>query len=126
MKARYYNIPIMNSEYHVRVYIGSIKSAVTLAREKYKWVKNLTIEEFEGCRGKAFNTLPDGHVFVVIDGDMEPHEIMGTLAHEASHAVDYIMCFTSITDDEFRGHSVGAIVREVMQHEWKRLEKRKK
>lgn len=102
-------IPILNDEYKVVVCWGSEKYVEKILKE-YHYPEYEPID-FANNRGKTYAHI---HCFPVIALREEPKkgEMIGTLAHEAFHAMDYI--FHSIGEnslDEAFGHSIGAIVR---------------
>jgi len=113
-------IPILNNEYAVIVCNGNLKElSKTLKRYHYpdysdKFVKEATDQR----RGATFY----GHrcyPIIWIDKYSPATDAVGTLAHEAVHAV--VSIFELIDErsyDEVFAHSVGAIVREVLD-EWK-------
>lgn len=112
-----HTIPILNSEYSVAVFIGTREECIKNAR-KYVGDKEL---EFTG-RGHAF--FREGHhPVIIVDSDMEPHDVIATLAHEASHAIQFIEDYVGITDTsgEFRGYGIGRILRTVCKDLFKTL-----
>jgi hypothetical protein len=113
-------IPILNHEYKVVVCWGDRK----LLR-KVMWAHHYDTDyhhigyledETENRRGVTFKQARCYPV-IWIDTNLPVHDAIGTLAHEATHAVDYI--FSDIDETTHQGevyaHSVGAIVRESLK-----------
>ncbi len=117
-----YKVQIYTDEYSVDVYIGSPKELDTHLKRTLN-PKDYDKYPFDGKqhRGRAFNCLPKHNPFIVIDGDLGYFEAMGTLAHEASHAMDYISEFIGVDDvsGEFKAGGIGAIVRGVTKKDFK-------
>ena len=106
-------VPIFTEEYSVWVYIGSPKD---VAREARKYVESIDSNWGKVNRGRTYNGLPyKKHPLIIVNGDLPYFEALATLAHEASHAMDYIVEFIGLDDrsGEFRGHGIGAIMRIV-------------
>jgi len=113
-------VPIFNHEYKVVVCWGDLKHLrKTLLDHHYSpdhvtesYIKEQSAER----RGITFREHRCYSV-IWIDADVSFAEIMGTLAHEAVHAVDFT--FEAIGEDiqhsEVFAHSVGAIVRETIK-----------
>ena len=102
-------IPILNDEYKVVVCWGNEEYIHKVLKE-YHYTEFEPVD-FANCRGKTYCHT---RCFPVIALREEPNgeEMIGTLAHEAFHAMDYI--FHSIGEnslDEAFAHSIGAIVR---------------
>lgn len=115
-------IPILNTEYKVIVCWGDEK---WLNKVGLKWGYN-NIKPTTGIeRGLTYTTddLDRQPIIVLPRYPKAPMEI-GTLAHEATHAIDYI--FTIIREEsketyrEVYAHSVGAVVRETLKNGRKR------
>lgn len=72
-------------------------------------------EDMKGFRGKAYNRFPEFGPLILLDGTLPYYVALATLAHEASHAMDYIEDYINLKDvnGEFRGHGIGAVVRAV-------------
>lgn len=112
MKEQQIVIPILNDEYKVIVCWGD-SSYVNKVLKRYHQPER-DLMEFMDCRGKTFM---HSHCYPVIALAKEPKtaEIIGSLAHEAVHAIEYI--FTYIGEgsrDEVFAHSVSAIVRKTL------------
>ena len=69
----------------------------------------------DGYRGRAYNRFPDKNPLITLCGDFPYTEAMATLAHEASHCMDYIEDYLSLSDPsgEFHAHGIGAVMRVV-------------
>lgn len=109
-------IPILNNEYKVIVCWGDAKR---IRQVLYNW--HYPVEEIdfttalEGMRGRAFSHKYCHPVIALYTKPKTPEQI-GTLAHEAVHAVECI--FQAVSEpsrDELFAHSVGAIVRETLK-----------
>lgn len=115
-------VPILNSEYKVIVLVSR---RVDYVLEKlnswgYGVDKEYVEEALNDRRGVTFNK-PGCHPVIAV-WDLHSPELVGTLAHEATHALFYIFdklgepCY----NHEVFSHSVGAVVREVMGRSWER------
>lgn len=110
-------VPIFNHEYKVAVCWGSLthlrKTLLDYGYEPDYVTKTFLTEQTENRRGVTFR---GNSVFSVIwvDAELPANDAIGTLAHEAVHAVEFT--FQAIDEDmihsEVFAHSVGAIVRE--------------
>lgn len=114
---KYVTVPIFNHEYKVVVCWGDVKYLKKLL-EDYHYepdtVTNRVLqEETEERRGVTFHQHRCYSV-IWVDADLPVDDAIGTLAHEAVHAVDYT--FDAIGENVYHSevfaHSVGAIVRE--------------
>lgn len=107
-------IPILNNEYKVLVVFGTNEER---ARYISKHVKGYdyeyALERCKATRGQTFLRLPQDHPLITIDIDLPYDMAFATIAHEASHAVQDIIDNLGIDDrsDEFKGHSISAIMR---------------
>lgn len=117
------DIPVLNSEYKVIVVFGKPKEVLrVLKKEKYP----KTHISFDNARGLCVHAKGYPPVIAM---PCAPYTTtgMGTLAHEATHAVDFIM--RSIGEDttttEVYAHCVGAVVREALEA-WEQKQKKKK
>ena len=111
-----YRIPIFTEEYAVNVVIGK-RNEVIKAIAKYTTYSPKTItKEFTG-RGIAYNVYPDKHPIIGIDGEVKATTQIATIAHEAIHAIDYLMEYIGIDlkETEFRGHAVATILRKIIK-----------
>jgi len=112
-------VPIFTEEYAVEVRIGKrvdiLKSAAKYLGVSLKAIEN----DYGNCRGRAWNALDDvygvKHPIIVVDADLPYTVAIATLAHESSHALDFIEDFLGINDrnGEFHGHGIAAIMRRV-------------
>jgi hypothetical protein len=117
-KLKIIDVPILNDTYKVYVYIGDRKLAnikiSNYLKEPYKeWIQS-------NNRGKSiyFDNI---HPVIWIDGRLDYMTGIGTLSHEAVHAVSSIMEYLAmdcrdLSGNEFLAHSVGAIVRKTLQN----------
>jgi hypothetical protein len=107
-------IPILNNEYKVIVCWGSKKSIKeVLTKNGHKFTdKDL---DWDTCRGRFFST-PFRHSVIALPRKPKTAEEIGTLTHEACHAVlDIFEWIEEEHYDEVFAHSVGAIVRESLK-----------
>lgn len=107
-------IPILNNEYKVVVCWGDNKF---IDKQLSLHYHKLTIEEtnfMNSCR--AITCYEDRcYPVIVLHNRPRTAEEIGTLAHEATHAVKYIFDYIKeLNIDEVFAHSVGSIVREVL------------
>ena len=103
-------VPILNTEYKVVVCWGSKKYI-----EKVGNSYGHSVELDGDFRGKYFYTK-GSYPLIVLFQPPNTAEFVGTLAHEAVHAVEGILF--SIGENsagEILAHSVGAIIREVLK-----------
>lgn len=107
-------IKILNNEYKVIVcwgdskYIGKVVNSWGHGRSDVS-------KELEQRRGACFYAK-DCHPIIALPKKPKTPEQIGTLAHEATHAITNI--FEKIEEDtsnEIFAHSVGAVVREVLK-----------
>ena len=113
-------VPILNHEYKVVVCWGDLKQLrKTLTDHHYNpdyVTKTMLIEQTENRRGVTFREYRC-YPTIWLNADLLHTDALGTLAHEAVHAVDFI--FESIDENmyhsEIFAHSVGAIVRETVK-----------
>lgn len=110
-----YRIPIFTEEYAVNVFIGK-KDEVIKALAKYSTYSPKTItKDFTG-RGITYNLYPDKHPIIGINGELKAIQQIATLAHEAVHAIDYLMDYLGIgNESEFRAHGVATILRNIIK-----------
>ena len=110
-------VPILNHEYKVVVCWGDLKHLhKTLLDHHYNpdhVTKTFLKEQTEERRGVTFREHRC-YPIIWINSDLPATDALGTLSHEAVHAVDFT--FQAIDEDlihsEIFAHSVGAIVRE--------------
>ena len=112
-------VPIFTEEYSIVVCVGKreeiLKSAAKYLGVSLQAVKN----DFGTCRGRAWNALDEVYgkknPIIVIDGDYPAKVSLATIAHESSHAMDFIEDFIVINDrnGEFHAHGIAAVMRAV-------------
>lgn len=113
-------VPILNHEYKVVICWGDLKYLRKTLLDHYYNQDNVTMtmleRETENRRGVTFREHRC-YPTIWLDADISAVDTMGTLAHEAVHAVDFI--FQAVDEDmihsEIFAHSVGAIVRETVK-----------
>lgn len=105
-------IPILNDEYKVIFTWGNAEQ-IKKVLESYGHQEWATIG-MENCRGRCFYTRGSHPVIAMPRRPKTPTEI-GTLAHEATHAVEYLFDYISEKPGgEIFAHSIGAIVRRCL------------
>lgn len=110
-------IPILNHEYKVVVCWGDLRHLhKTLTDHHYSpdhVTKTFLQDQTENRRGVTFSEHRC-YPTIWLNADLPATDAIGTLAHEAVHAIDFI--FQAVDEDllhsEIFAHSVGAIVRE--------------
>ena len=110
-------IPILNNEYKVVVCWGKSDYILKILKDYHYEDVDLRYvnEALENRRGVTFRK---DRCFPVIALPKKPHspEQIGSLAHEACHAVKEIFDYIQEREiDEVFAHSVGAVVREVLK-----------
>ncbi len=120
MKNKTIVVPILNDEYKVIVCWGGDKY---VSRVGKKWGYN-NVKNHDRYRGTTYRD-PDAdredsglHPLILIPRYPKKPEEFGALAHEATHAV--VDIFSKIEENisrsgEVFGHSVGAVVRKVLE-----------
>lgn len=113
-KVKKFTVPIFTEEYSVVVFIGNledIKKEARLGGIKDSFLKG-------DFRGRAFDLLPNRHPLILIDGRLKVSFAVATLAHEASHVMDYISSHLGIDDKsgEFKSHGIAAVLRMVFEN----------
>jgi hypothetical protein len=104
-------VPIFTDEYAIRVCIGP-RALVESRAAKYLGASAQKMhQQFDGNRGLAVNALPDRDPIILVDGEMPRDQILATLAHEASHAMDYIGEHLAIRNGEFHAHGLSVVMR---------------
>lgn len=114
MKPR--EIPILNNEYKVVVCWGSPKFIHTILND-YKHPRTIdeVNEQCKHTRGSFWHEKCRFGIISLPHKPKTPDEI-GTLAHEATHAIENIFeVISEESRDEVFAHSVGAIVREALK-----------
>jgi hypothetical protein len=116
-------VPILNNEFKVIVCFGDARHvAKVLSKYHYPDSGQLTVALFDRRRGATF-THPNYHPVIAMPELPRTPAHMGTLAHEAAHAVEHIFRFIEEPPGgEVFAHSIGAIVRETLN----KLKKSKK
>lgn len=107
-------IPILNDEYKVIVCFGDPRS-IEKVLKVYHHNPAHTMLDDHNDRGRCFYTKGCYPVIAMPSFPETPEQI-GTLAHEAVHAITYM--FEGIGEghtDEILAHSVGAVVRNVLK-----------
>jgi hypothetical protein len=110
-------VPVLNTEYAVVVCWGTPKE-ITRVLHRCHYPKNERLDsDAFNVRGMCFYHRGCHPVIALPDIPVAPVEI-GTLAHEAVHAVSSIMetIGADSWNDEVVAHSVGAVVRSVLSH----------
>lgn len=110
-KTKKYIVPILTDEYHIVVLIGVPKKMVQEISRYTGLSKEEVWKDLDHCRGRSYNTLPNRSPLVVVNGTLPAVSAIATLAHEASHAMDFISDFVGIHDGEFKAHGIGRTVR---------------
>ncbi len=117
-KAREVRIDILNSEYKVIVVFGGAKE-IGKVLKAYHYPEDITHYDLEqmltDMRGRTFYHKSCYPVIALPKRPKTPEQV-ATLAHEAVHAIQHI--FESIGEpsrDEVFAHSVGAVVRKVLE-----------
>lgn len=114
LKGKEIVIPILNNEYKVIVCWGSSKYIQKVVND-WNHEREDVRESLENRRGVTF-FAKDCHPIISLPNKPKTPEEIGTLAHEAVHAVTNI--FTKIEEanyDEVFAHSVGAVVRNTLK-----------
>jgi len=104
-------IAILNNEYKVVVCWGS-ESFCRRVLKKRGHIANVQLNDF---RGRTYYTR-GYHPLIILHEQPTTTDLLGTLAHEAVHAMEYI--YDTIGEQpsgEVFAHSVGAIVRITLQ-----------
>lgn len=119
MSKKSVTVPILNHEYKVVVCWGNLKHLrKTLLNHHYNpdhVTKTMLDEQTTNRRGVTFSEQRC-YPAIWLNADLPHTDALGTLAHEAVHAVDFI--FEALDENmyhsEIFAHSVGAIVREAV------------
>ena len=112
-----YTVPILTEEYKVNVFIGRKKE---LIKQGGKYCNDKNFSSFLNGRGLAvdgFDFKPVKPPAIFVDGGLPYHIAIAALAHEASHAVDYLIGFLGVKDSsgEIRAHGIAAIMRHCLK-----------
>ncbi len=108
-------IPILNNEYSVIVCWGDVETIRKVVRAWHKGYADM-VGGLENNRGMCYYKHGH-HPIIAMPCFPKTAEQIGTLSHEAVHAVNHI--FEAIQEhsrDELFAHSVGAIVRLTLNH----------
>ena len=110
-----YRIPIFTEEYAINVVIGKRNEVIRELAKYTTYSPKTIIKDFDG-RGITYNVYPEKHPIIGIDGDIKAITQIATMAHEAIHAIDFLMEHLSIDlkETEFRGHAVATILRKIL------------
>ena len=114
MKKRDVVIPIFNNEYKVIVCWGDLKHVRKVMKD-WGYDRLAESKDIDRRRGATFYA-EECHPVIALPRFPKTPEEIGTLAHEATHAV--LNIFQKIDEsyyDEVFAHSVGAVVREVLK-----------
>jgi hypothetical protein len=107
-------VPILNDEYKVIVAVGNAKWCRQVAKKHGYKTGPMSLND-GSARGWTFYQV-NRHPLIWLLKPPITAEYIGTLAHEAIHAIDYIWMVTNdVRTTEAFTHSVGAIVRMVMK-----------
>lgn len=113
-------VPILTEEYKIVVFIGDKKELYKQA-SKYLGNTEQEVEEFlndnRGCAINTFGMSIKKHPLILINGDFPWDMSLATLAHEASHAMDYIQSSLGINDmsGEIHGHGIASVMRHCLK-----------
>lgn len=112
----FFEVPILNFEYKVYVCVSDKK----YARKKISFFldEEINIDRFDGVMGVCF-FRKSYNPCIWVDNSLKKNDFIGSLSHESVHAVIQIMTFIGMNaheggTDEFLAHSVGAIMRKVL------------
>lgn len=106
-------VPILNNEYKVIVCWGTLAYTRQLMRD-WGYEELAEQKHLDSTRGVCFHSK-ECHPFIVLPHFPKTAEEIGTLAHEAFHAVDDILeKIGRVYNDEIFAHSIGAVVRSVL------------
>ncbi len=112
--SKFIRIPILNNEYEVIAYFGKPKGLKKVL-ERFNYPEVDVHTSVNDKRGVCFSTEGCHPIIAMPNKPTTPDEI-GTLAHEATHAVEAIAkSIGEIMTGEILAHSIGAIVREVLK-----------
>lgn len=108
-------IPILNDEYSVIVCWGSVQTIKKVVKAWHKGDADVVMW-LENNRGVCYYKFGH-HPIIAMPCFPKTSAQIGTLAHEAVHAVKYILdAIQEKSTDEVFAHSVGAIVRLTLKH----------
>ncbi|MFA6314967.1 MAG: hypothetical protein WC648_01175 [Candidatus Paceibacterota bacterium] len=112
-------VPIFTEEYSIRVCLGTRSQILCFASDYLNQSLKAVENDYGNCRGRAWNALDDVYgrknPIIVIDSTLPAHVALATVAHEASHAMDFIEEYVGVRDrnGEFHAHGISAVMRAV-------------
>ena len=111
-----YRVQIFTEEYAVNVFIGKRDWCIKEGA-KYTTYSPRTIKKDFTGRGITYNVFPEKNPLILIDGELKATTQIATIAHEAIHAIDYMMDYLNIDskETEFRGHAVACLLRSILK-----------
>jgi hypothetical protein len=118
-------VPILTEEYKIVVFLGKKDDLIDASSKYLKKSKEEIKESFAG-RGIAFNcTKEELHPLILVDADLDVYTGFATLAHEASHAMDFIQSHLGINDTsgELHAHGIASVMRHCLKTLHKSLKK---
>lgn len=114
---RHVRVRVFTEEYAIHVYLGDIETVNRKAQERVDRAcpNGITLDRIGDVRGIAWNTLPKHNPIIGVASDLSLIEAVATLAHEASHAMDFIAENIGLQDGkgEFRAHGISCVIRQV-------------
>ena len=121
-------VPILTEEYFIWAYLGERQELVKNAA-KYLERDEKEVDEFFTGRGAAINCIDEGlNPLIMVKTDLDVYTGFATLAHEASHAMDYIQHYLGINDGsgEVHAHGIASVMRHCLKDLDKLLQNKKK
>lgn len=121
-------VPILTEEYSIWVYLGE-REEIVKGASKYLDRPIDEVDEFFKGRGAAVNCLDEGNPpLIIVRTDLDVYTAFATLAHEASHAMDYIQAFLGIEDrsGEVHAHGIASVMRHTLKDLHKLLQNRRR
>lgn len=114
-KLRHLRVPIFTEEYCINIYIGEREDLHKIAAKWMDCSVKACEKDFDGNRGKAYNLFPEANPLILIDANLKAHIGIATIAHEASHAMDFIEKHIGIKEEngEFHAHGIAAVMRSL-------------
>lgn len=119
-------VPILTEEYKINVFLGGKEELIKQAAKYLGKDEEDVRDFFKSKRGCAINCIPDGlHPLILVSTELDVFTGFATLAHEASHAMDYIQSQLGITDSsgEVHAHGIASVMRHTLQDLHKLLSK---
>jgi len=111
------SVPVLNDEYSINVFIGTPQELVKHGTKYLEFDEETVKRKVDNCKGTAWNAFTmdcsNYNPLILLNGDLPSEQAISTLAHEASHASDFIMEYIGLADEsgEFRAHTISAVVR---------------